>query len=159
MQQYTWFYSLKSPLSPEQVAALEVDFAQFLSQWKTHGTPVEGLITIKHDRFIVIQSDPGVGRPSGCSIDSLKHAIGQILNAHRLEVVDAAHIFYRGENGEIQTTHFSKISALVNDGVLTPETIVFDHSLDQSDDLSKWEMPMSGTWLNRYFPKKQKQES
>ncbi|MEZ4847271.1 MAG: hypothetical protein R3B93_01285 [Bacteroidia bacterium] len=94
MQQYTWFYSLKSPLSPEQVAALEVDFAQFLSKWNTHGTPVDGLITLKYNRFIIIQSDPKVARPSGCSIDSLKRAIGEILNAHRLEVVDSAYIFY-----------------------------------------------------------------
>ncbi|MCB0854529.1 MAG: hypothetical protein KDD63_20045 [Bacteroidetes bacterium] len=159
MQQYTWFYSLKSPLSPEQVAALEVDFAQFLSKWNTHGTPVDGLITLKYNRFIIIQSDPKVARPSGCSIDSLKRAIGEILNAHRLEVVDSAYIFYRDGNDEIQSTHFSKIPGLVNDGTLRPETIVLDHSLDQSDDLSKWETAMENTWLNRYFPIKQKQES
>ena len=151
MQQYTWFYSLKSTLSPETKQALEVDFAQFLNQWKTHGTPVDGLINLQHDRFIIIQSDPGVSRPSGCSIDSLKQNISQIISNHGLEVLDAANVFYRSAEGQIDVTHFSKISALVAKGTLTPETIVFDHSLDQSDDLSKWELPMSQTWFKPLF--------
>ena len=157
MQNYTWFYSLKSSLSPEQEQALEVDFANFLNQWKTHGTPVDGLIALKYGRFIIIQSDPQVSRPSGCSIDSLKRSISQILNAHGHEVLDAAHVYYRDQNQDIQVTHFSKIPSLVASGDLTPETIVFDHSLAQSDDLSKWELPMSQTWLDRYFANKQKQ--
>ena len=55
MQLYTWFYSLSEALSPEKEAALKADFTQFLSQWKSHGVPVEGMIEIRYGQFVVNQ--------------------------------------------------------------------------------------------------------
>ncbi|MEZ4828959.1 MAG: hypothetical protein R3C61_22135 [Bacteroidia bacterium] len=151
MQQYTWFFSLRQPLSSEKKEAVEHSFARFLSQWKTHGTPVDGMISLKYDQFVIVQADPAVNRPSGCSIDSLKRAISTILQQEQLEWLDAGMVFYRRTGGEIQSVNFREIPALVKSGEITPETIVFDNSLDQSDDLSKWEVAVKHTWLNRYF--------
>ena len=152
MQSYTWFYSLSNKLSPGQEAALQADFDQFLGQWKTHGTPVDGLVKIAHSQFIIIQSNPGEGRPSGCSIDSLKHAVADILQKNELEALDAANVFYQNENAEVNYTHFRNISQLVESGEMNAETKIFDHSLSQSDDLSKWIVPMKQSWLKRYLP-------
>ncbi|MEZ4772453.1 MAG: hypothetical protein R3D00_04660 [Bacteroidia bacterium] len=151
MQQYTWFFSLRQPLSSEKKKGVQHSFDQFLSQWKTHGTPVDGMIDLKYDQFVIVQADPGVSRPSGCSIDSLKRAITTILQQEQLEWMDAAMVSYRDAHGVIRSVNFREISALVANGQLTAETIVFDNSLDQSDDLSKWEVPMKHTWLKRYL--------
>jgi hypothetical protein len=151
MQQYTWFYSLANTLTPEQETALKADFDQFLSQWKTHGTPVDGMIQIRHQRFVIIQSNPAEGRPSGCSIDSLKKAVGQILNHHGLQALESSQVFFRNNGDGIQSTDFRQIPELVKSGTLSPETLIFDHSLAQSDDLSKWEVPLKQTWLKRYL--------
>ncbi|MEL6671480.1 MAG: hypothetical protein AAFR61_04785 [Bacteroidota bacterium] len=152
MQSYTWFYSLKETLSPEVESQLEQDFDHFLAQWKSHGTPVDGLIQISYHRFVIIQSDPQTSRPSGCSIDSLKRAVGQILQQRHQEVLDAAHVFYRDEQQEIAFTHFRDIPKLVAAGSLSAETQVFDHSLGQSDDLSRWEIALQDSWLKRFLP-------
>lgn len=151
MQSYTWIYSLTDEISSEKVATLRNDFDQFTQEWKSHGTPVDGLIRIFYNRFVVIQSDPGVNRPSGCSIDSLKKAIGQILTQHELKWLDAAYVFFRNSEGNIQHTHFQQIPTKVASGDLLASTTVFDHSLSQSDDMSKWEVPMEDTWLRRYL--------
>jgi len=152
MQSYTWFYSLADALSPEKEAVLAADFEHFLARWKSHGTPVEGLIKIRHGRFVIVQSNPADARPSGCSIDSLKKSVSAILDKHGLKVLDASYVYYRSGT-EIKAVHFGKLNALAADGTLEADTIVFDHSLSQSDDLSKWELPLKQTWLKRYLPK------
>lgn len=153
MQQFTWFFSLKEPLSPEMKEALSGSFAAFLNQWKSHGTPVDGMIDIRHDQFVIVQADPEVERPSGCSIDSLKRSVSTILTHHQLEWLEAGYVFFRNSAGDVQSVHFREIPSLVENGVLTEDTIVFDNSLAQSDDLSRWELPLKQTWLKRYLQK------
>ncbi|MEO0898187.1 MAG: hypothetical protein AAFY71_17380 [Bacteroidota bacterium] len=151
MQEYTWFFSLKNELKLEQKEALEKDFATFTAQWQTHGTPVDGLVSIKYDRFIIAQASPTVARPSGCSIDSLKRGITQILQHHQLKTLDNGYVFYRNEEGQIDEVHFRELPQYVDGGRLTASTIVLDHSLSQTDDLGKWEMPLQATWLKRFL--------
>lgn len=152
MQAYTWIYSLEHEISAETLSALQAAFDAFLRQWKSHGVPVDGMIQLRHHRFVIIQSDPADDRPSGCSIDSLKRAIGQILEQHHLKVQDAAYVQYRDAEGQVQSVHFQQLPSLVKEGKVGPQTMFFDHSLGQSDDLSKWEMPMQETWLKRFLP-------
>jgi hypothetical protein len=154
MQEYTWFFSLEHAITPEQQSALQGNFDRFTAQWKTHGQPVDGLIQIHYHQFVVIQANPTQGRPSGCSIDSLKRGVEQILTQHGIVWLDPAWIFYRDEAGEIHRTLFHQIHALVASGQMTGDTVVFDHNLGQSDDLTRWEQPMRNTWLNRYLPAK-----
>ena len=151
MQAYTWFYSLVTPLTASQEAALRADFAAFTQQWQSHGTPVDGLIQVKYKRFIIAQANPTDSRPSGCSIDSLKRGIEQILVRHQLPWLDAAYVFFRKDTDEIEAVHFREIATLVQSGTLKADTTVFDHSLSQSDDLSKWEVPLKQTWLKRHI--------
>ena len=151
MQAYTWFYSLATTLTDSQEAALLADFSAFTRQWQSHGTPVEGLIQVKYKRFVIAQANPADSRPSGCSIDSLKRGIEHILTQHQLPWLDAAYVFFRKDTDDIQAVHFREITSLVQSGALKAETTVFDHSLSQSDDLSKWEVPLKQTWLKRHL--------
>lgn len=149
MQLYTWFYSLSHALTDTQMEALQADFDTFLTQWKSHGVPVEGMIEIRYNQFIVIKSDSRDSRPSGCSIDSLKKSVGAILDRHGLEVLDPAHVFYRKADGSITQTHFKDMAALAKAGELQANTTVFDNSLGHSDDMSRWEMSLKDTWMKR----------
>jgi len=153
MQRYTWIYSLASPLAKDQCTQLAQAFEAFLNQWQSHGTPVAGQIYLAHDHFVIIQANPNEDRPSGCSIDSLKKTVEQILQQHGLNWVDASHIFYQRTNGTIGSVHFQELSAQIEQGTLTADTVVFDHSLGQSDDLSQWEVPLKATWMKRFLPK------
>lgn len=159
MQQYTWIYSLTRPVTAAEAQSLRAQFEAFLGQWKTHGEPVHGLIDLRYDRFVIIQTDPSEGRPSGCSIDSLRRAVTDILQQAQLAWAEAAEIFYRDQAGDIQSVNFQQLDALAQSGAIGPETIVFDHSLNQSDDLSRWELPLKDTWMKRFLPTKPKQKA
>ncbi|MEO1450937.1 MAG: hypothetical protein AAFV07_15515 [Bacteroidota bacterium] len=153
MQRYTWFFTLTEALNPATEQALTADFGRFAAQWQSHGTPVDGLIRIKHSRFVIAQANPGDDRPSGCSIDSLKRGISQILQHHQLPTLDNAYVCYQGADASVAVVHFQQIPTLVADGTLGADTLVFDHTLSQSDDLNKWEVSLKDTWLARFLPK------
>lgn len=155
MQEYTWFFSLEKPLTEHQRTALLADFDRFVAQWQTHGKPVDGLIRLFYDLFVVIQSNPTDARPSGCSIDSLRRGVEQLLTHHGAAWVDPTWVFYRDKENAIQRVQFQQVPTLVSDGTLTADSTMFDHSLGQSDDLNRWEVPMSSMWLKRYLPKEQ----
>lgn len=151
MQSYTWIYSLKNSLEADTLSALQQNFDAFTDQWKTHGKPVDGLIQTRHNRFVIVQADPNVARPSGCSIDSLRRAVTGILQQAQLESLDASKVFYRDADGEIQYIDFREIPKALAQGQMTGDSIVFDNTLGQSDDLEKWELPLKATWLKRYL--------
>ncbi len=158
MQQFTWIFSLLQPVGPEIAQRLEQDFEAFQAQWKSHGTPVGGLIRLLHDRFVVIQAKDDEDRPSGCSIDSLRRGVTAILEQRGLGRADGGEVFYRNEQGDIEMVHFQKISQLVESGALCADSLVFDHSMNNTDDLSNWEVAMKHTWMKRYLPSDKKQK-
>ena len=151
MQQYTWIFSLKTQLNSDAQAELQKDLDTFTSQWKSNGTPVEGLIQINRGQFVIVQADPSVARPSGCSIDSLRRGVEQILKHHGLEILTPASIGYEKTDGAGEFVDFRDIPQYVKEGKLHAQTRVFDHTLSQSDDLTLWERPMASTWLKRYL--------
>ncbi|MFN0202102.1 MAG: hypothetical protein ACKVTZ_11315 [Bacteroidia bacterium] len=148
-----WFYSFIQPLSASQIASLTQAFDGFLANWKSHGTPVTSNIQFYHQHFIVIQAELHGGQPSGCSIDSMKKSVGEILQAQQLAETDAAQVFYQNVAGELASVHFKEIAQLLQSGELSAETMVFDHTLNQTGDFSQWEKPLKDTWLKRFLPK------
>lgn len=158
MQRYTWIFSLLSPVSESVAASLRLAFDAFQGQWKSHGTPVSGMIQLHHSQFVTVQAKDDEDRPSGCSIDSLRRGVTAILAQHELAWADGGEIFYRKADGSIAMAHFHQLPNLVENGTLGPDSIVFDNSLSDSDDLSRWELPMNQTWMKRYLVSASKQK-
>lgn len=146
-----WFYSLTNTLTVAQTDSLSQQFQAFLAQWKSHGTPVTGNIDIKYARFILISLAESSENPSGCSIDSMRHAVEKILKSHEITWLEASTVFFRNKDGEIQNADFRLIPQLVADNILTPDSIVFDNSLSNTGLLEKWEVKMADTWMRRYL--------
>lgn len=151
MTTYTWIYTLADPVENNVQEALEAHFSAFLSQWKTHGTPVQGRIENKYGRFVIVQADPSDGRPSGCSIDSMRHGVEAILQQHKLTWLDNGMVTYRASDDSIQSIPFREIPALLASGDLGADTTIFDNTLSQTDDLNLWEKPLAETWMKRYL--------
>ena len=113
MQSYTWFFSLENALTSEQESQLQADFKQFTDQWQSHGTPVDGLIRIRHSRFVIVQANPAEARPSGCSIDSLRRGVEQILAQRGYRHMEPMWVFFRDAQGEIQRAHFQQMGGRI----------------------------------------------
>ncbi|MDX2284324.1 MAG: hypothetical protein NW241_09185 [Bacteroidia bacterium] len=151
MQQYTWIYSLGQPLDTAAESRLRAGLEAFVQRWKTHGEPVRGAFDVRHGRFVLVQADPQDHRPSGCSIDSMRKAVEETLRAQDLSVLDPGILFYRDAEGAICQLHHRELKSAIETGLLHAGTPVFDHTLGQSDDLSRWEVPLSSTWMARFL--------
>lgn len=111
---------------------------------------VPGAHDVKYDRFIVVQAEPG--STSGCSIDSMNHGVDAILAKFGLEALPHNHIFYWNAAGELEQVDFREVKAAIEAGKMGPDTVVFDSSLGQEDDLKRWEVKLADSWMARFLP-------
>jgi hypothetical protein len=145
-----WIFQSANKLTPSQQDSIRKSIDAFLEKWNAHGTPVPGTGEIKHDRFILLQAE--AGSTSGCSIDSMTREISSLLSREGILRTESGMIFYHAGNGEISAVDFREVENLIASGEIGPETVIFDNTMGQSDDLSKWEVPLKETWLARYLP-------
>lgn len=152
--QHTWVYQLKSALTEAQKSAISNGLTELVQDWKAHGTPVPGRFEIRHDRFVIVQAEPG--STSGCSIDSMTRGVTELLHSQGCELMERNFVFFREADGDIAFIDFREAPAAIASGRLTADTIVFDASLNGGTELSAWEVPLSQTWLARHLPKAEK---
>ena len=151
--QHNWIFQLSKSLAPEQRKPLQASLANLVAEWKSHGAMVPGAYDIKYDQFIVIQAEPG--STSGCSIDSMNHGVDAILAEFGLETLPHNFIFYRNAEGQLEKVDFRELKAAVAAGKMGPDTTVYDSSLGQTDDITRWEVKMADSWMARFLPAKQ----
>ena len=73
-----WIYASDRLFSISEALDIEPMLTQFVTQWKSHGTPVKGYANLFFGRFIVLMADETATGVSGCSTDSSVHLIKAI---------------------------------------------------------------------------------
>lgn len=150
--QHVWIFQLALAPSDATKAAILHELDAFMAVWKAHGSPVPGKAEIKHDRFVVVVAEPG--HASGCSIDSMTKGVNDILSKQGIAVLGPENVFFRENDGNLAHVDFKEIRGAVQSGRLHADTIVFDSTMGQSNDLTRWEVPLHTTWMARFVPQK-----
>lgn len=148
--QNVWIFQLASAPTAESKHKMLEELDGFMAVWKAHGAPVPGEAKLHYDRFVVVHATPG--HASGCSIDAMNKGVSDILGNYGLTVLGADQIFFKQDDGSIDYVDFRDAKSSILAGKLNANTIIFDSSLGQASDLSKWEQPLSQTWLGRFLP-------
>lgn len=151
--QHIWIFQLEAQLESAQEATVLEGLQRLVESWKAHGAPVPGQAEIRYSRFVQVQATPGT--TSGCSIDSMTKGVRSLLEEHGLTLLEPNFVFYRDAEGGLVYEDFQGLSKKVREGVLGPDTVIFDTTMNQSSDLSKWEVPLKASWLKRFLPKAQ----
>lgn len=146
---HIWIFQLASTPDSGQSAILTSGLDHLMQTWKAHGSPVPGTYQVKYDRFLIVQAEPG--HASGCSIDSMNRSVSEILTNANISVLGAERVLFRAHDGSISDIDFKEVKAAIQDGRLNAESIVFDGTLANSNDLAKWEVPLSQTWMARFL--------
>ena len=151
-----WVYQANRALTANEITAVEAAMQPALANWAAHGQPLLASAQVVDGRFLLVAVDEGAGLPSGCSIDSSVHtvqAIGQQLNRNGepLDFMDRS-ATYLDETNTVQSLPLGSLKAAFADGVLTPETVVFNTLVKtKAEYLTAWHVPAAQTWLKRYI--------
>jgi hypothetical protein len=150
-----WVFAAAHPLAPDQADALLARVDGFLERWAAHGAPVLGARDLRHGQFLLVAADERATGVSGCSIDSLFHALAEVEEALGTELRRTASlVLYRDAGGAVRSAERPEFRRMAQGGEVGEETVVFDNTVATVGDLraGKWERPFRDSWHAKAFP-------
>lgn len=145
-----WCFGVSRDLAPEEERRLLDTVDRFLAGWKAHGHPLAASRDWRLGRFLLVATDESVTPPSGCSIDALVRGLREVEREFGVEMVGGGPVWYRegGTDGPVRRVSRAEFRAAAHEGVIGPNTIVFDLSLTRIGELraGRWELPARDSW-------------
>jgi hypothetical protein len=145
-----WTYIISAELTASQQEELLQKGQAFVQGWTAHENKLQADFSIIKNRIIVIRVNEDVHGASGCSIDKLLRFIKEMQMDFNIELLNRLLVAYKGFD-KIEVVHASKINELLNTGVLTPTTIIYNTSVSNQEEFANWETPFQETWLKKYL--------
>ena len=121
-----WIFGTDRPLDAAESTRLLSVVDAHLARWAAHGEPLSSARDWRDDRFLTIAVDQRTAGASGCSIDALFRQLQNLERELSLSIVGGGRVFYRDAAGEVKAVDRAAFAALAERGVVTPETSVFD---------------------------------
>ncbi|KAA3600383.1 MAG: ABC transporter ATPase [Calditrichaeota bacterium] len=137
-------------LTDSEVSSVLEEFDSFEQNWQAHGANVFSAREMRYNQFLLVGVDESKVRLSGCSRDSLIHAMEAIERKLGLTFLDSPQVVYR-ENDKIKCAERMEFKKIASQGLVNAETIVFNNIIESVSDLNKWEVPMKDSWHARAF--------
>ncbi|QJW92038.1 hypothetical protein HNV11_22980 [Spirosoma taeanense] len=146
-----WVYQANRPLSGSDVSGIEQALQPALNQWAAHGQPLLASAKVIENRFVVVGVDEGFNLPSGCSIDASVRTLREIGQQIGVDFFDRSAAVLSAD-GTVTTYPLPAIKAAVADGLLTPNSTVFNTLVQtKAEFLANWRLRAADSWLKRYF--------
>ncbi len=143
-----WIYQSNRSFNSEESTEVMSFLNQFISVWKSHGTPVKGFAGLFYNQFIVIIADESATSVGGCSTDSSVHVIKMIESKHGVSMFDRQLLAFE-INKEIKLLHISQLKSAVHEGSLNAETLYFNNTITTKRELiSQWRQVVRASWLS-----------
>ena len=145
-----WTYIISKNLSVQEIAALKKEGDNFVSGWTAHEQKLMGSFEIYKNQIIIVKVNEEVTSASGCSIDKLTHFIKQIETQFNVELLNRLLIAYKIKD-DVSVVHSSKIKELLQTNTINENTIVYNTSISNQNELLNWAQPLKNTWLAKYL--------
>ena len=130
-----WVYAFPRPLTAGEHERVTRELSAFVPTWNSHGAPVHGAFAIVEDRFLLVTGyvDAGIG---GCSTDSMVRVMKQ-LRESGIDGFDRTLVFFRDAAGQVRAVKRDEFQAIVRDGQVDDDTVVFDPTIQFIGDLRR----------------------
>lgn len=142
-----WIYQSDRKFSDDEVTKIEQLLANFITNWSTHGTALKATGAVMYNRFVIIMADENSVKASGCSIDKSVSFIKQLEKEFNCDFFNRLLICYK-ENDEIKQFNLSQKEDLINKGIISNTTIIFNNLVqNKAEFFSSWMQPLTESWL------------
>ena len=146
-----WIYQSDRLFFMQEALEMETMLQQFVTDWKSHGTPVKGYANLFFGRFIILMADENATGVSGCSTDSSVRLIKEIEKKFSVSLFDRQMLtFYIKDKVEILP--LSQLNYALENKFVTADTLYFDNTVLSKEALeNRWITAASNTWLSQKF--------
>lgn len=146
-----WIYQSDRLFSISEALDMEPMLNAFVSNWKSHGTPVKGYGNLFFGRFIVLMADETATGVSGCSTDSSVHLIKAIEEKFQVAMFNRQLLQFIIKD-KIEQLPLSQLNYAISNGFINETTLYFDHTVATKEALLQhWIRPAGETWLAEKF--------
>ena len=147
-----WIFPSSRLLSPAEVEKIELHSSTFLQSWTAHKMDLDAAFKIVDRAFLIISVDEKNTGASGCSIDKLHQFVKELGAELSLSFLERLNVTFLQENGETSILPLKDIEQKIQHAEINANTKVYDITLLSVEELSsKFKVPLSTTWLNRYL--------
>ncbi len=145
-----WIYQADRNFTDAEISEIRKKAVVFLLDWSSHGNMMVATIDVLYNRFVVVLVDEKAAMPGGCGIDKSVKFIQMLEQDYLVNLLDRMLVTFRDENNIIRGTKLQDFEKLVEKGVLSGDTIVFNNLMGTKEEMStKWEVPMKKSWHAR----------
>lgn len=150
-QSRVWIYQCDRLFSISEALEIEPMLTNFVSTWKSHGTPVKGYANLFFGRFVVVMADETATGVSGCSTDSFVHLIKGIAEKFQVDMFNRQLLQFIVKD-KLEQIPLSQLGYAINNKFIDETTLYFDHTVASKQDLIQhWIRPAGETWLAARF--------
>jgi hypothetical protein len=147
-----WTYVISKELNADQLHSLLEEGKAFVQGWTAHEQQLSGSFELFKNKIIVVKVDEEVQGASGCSIDKLTRFVKATEGKYGIELLNRLLVALKVEE-DVQIVHSVKIKDLLDDAFINENSVVYNTSVANSDELKNWEQPLKETWLKKYLQK------
>ncbi len=148
-----WIYACDRELNELEELRVKEILTEFCAEWTSHGRSVESAADVIEGKFALIGGHIVDGDVSGCGIDKSTRALNAAASELGFEWLPGLTIHYRDDRGVPRSVSRPEFRRLVNEGVVTGDTLVFDLSIDTVGRFRRgeFERRASSTWHARVY--------
>lgn len=148
-----WVFAAAAPVTGAAASALLTMVDEHLRHWRAHGAPLVCAREWRDDRFLAVAVDEAATGASGCSIDSLFHALRAIESQVGSSLVGSGQLYWRDASGAVQVSDRPSFRSMASAGSVSGDSPVFDTTVTS---VGAWrtafERPASASWHARFLP-------
>ncbi len=129
--------------------ALEQEWAPFAASWTDHGVPIQAEMDIYKEALLVIKAQKATGeaRIDGCAQDDLFRWIRHVSQRYNLPLMRFDLLPVETPDQEIQFIPHSQLKEALQQGLITPETLVYLYTARTEDEWQRQPVPLNTTPL------------
>jgi hypothetical protein len=142
-----WIYQSPRPFSQAEAQEIEKMLQEFVTGWKSHGTPVKGFANLLYGQFIILMADESASGVSGCSTDSSVRLIKTVEQRFGVSLFDRLTLAFQPKE-KIEMIPLAQLPYALEKGFIGADTPYFNNLVQTKAELeAKWLIPLKDSWL------------
>jgi len=109
--QRTWVFVADRKMNEEEAIRINDELQRFVSNWKTHGTPIDASGFCFEHAAIVIAANEAEVKASGCSIDKINQLVRSLGSTLDIDFFNRFNVLHRMDSGQWDIERYSPHNA------------------------------------------------